>query len=57
MVTIIAILATLIILGAIFGGKTFGGTVKRGCGVSMILIILFIILITVAVYFITQEIH
>lgn len=33
----IAIFLTLLVVGALFGGKTFGGTLRRGCLVVLIL--------------------
>ena len=37
---IITLLIVAVIIGALLGGKTFGGTVKRGCGFLVVLVLL-----------------
>lgn len=49
----VAIFLTLLIVGALFGGKSFGGTLRRGCLVVLILgaILMWILVFTgVAVF-------
>lgn len=44
----IAFLVVVIIIGALLGGKSFGGTVRKGCG---FLIMLVIIAIAIGIFF------
>jgi uncharacterized protein YpmB len=41
---LIVLLIIVIILGAILGGKSFGGTVRIGCGFLVILLIIMVII-------------
>jgi uncharacterized protein YpmB len=41
---LIPLLIVIIILGAILGGKSFGGTVRKGCGFIILLIIIIVAL-------------
>lgn len=40
METLIVLLVIAIIIGAILGGKSFGGTVRIGCGFLILLVII-----------------
>ena len=48
METLIPLLIIAIIIGALLGGKSFGGTLRKGCG---FLILLVIIIVTIGVIF------
>ena len=39
MVFLICLLIVVIILGALFGGESFGETIRQGCGCLVILVI------------------
>ena len=45
---LIPLLIVVIILGALLGGKSFGGTVRKGCG---FIILLIVIIATIGVFF------
>lgn len=47
---ILVLLAVVLILGALLGGKSFGGTVRKGCGFLIMLLILGIIAIGIFNY-------
>ena len=48
---LIPLLIVVIILGALLGGKSFGGTVRKGCG----FILLVIIIVAIGVIFYSQS--
>ena len=43
---LVALLVFIIILGALAGGNTFGGTIRKGCGV---LVAIFVVLVVLTV--------
>ena len=47
---ILVLLAVVLIIGALLGGKSFGGTVRKGCGFLIILFVLGIIVIGIFYY-------
>ncbi|MDR5589011.1 hypothetical protein ACWBC2_06155 [Salegentibacter agarivorans] len=47
---ILVLLAVVLIIGALLGGKSFGGTVRKGCGFLIILLVLGIIVIGIFYY-------
>ena len=47
---IVVLLAVVLILGALLGGKSFGGTVRKGCGFLIMLLIIGIIVIGIFYY-------
>ena len=47
---ILVLLAVVVIIGALLGGKSFGGTVRKGCGVLILLLIIGIIVIGIFYY-------
>jgi hypothetical protein len=49
---LLTLLIVVIILGALLGGKSFGGTVRKGCG---FLILVVIIIIAISVFFYWQS--
>jgi hypothetical protein len=40
METLITLLIVIIIVGALLGGKSFGGTVRKGCGFLILLVVI-----------------
>lgn len=40
----VALLALVIIIGALFGGEGLGGTIRTGCGMLVVFIIIVVIL-------------
>lgn len=42
---LLTLLVIVIIIGALLGGKTFGGTVRKGCGCLILLIIVAIVVV------------
>ena len=48
METLIPLLIIIIIIGAILGGKSFGDTVRKGCGFLIILLIIAFVIILIA---------
>ncbi|MBZ9731188.1 hypothetical protein LB467_15950 [Salegentibacter sp. JZCK2] len=47
---ILVLLAVVVIIGALLGGKSFGGTVRKGCGFLIMLLILGVIAIAIFYY-------
>ncbi len=47
---IILLLVVVIVIGALLGGKSFGGTVRKGCGFLIMLLIIGIIAIIIFYY-------
>ena len=50
MQTLVILLIIVIILGALLGGKSFGGTVRKGCGFLILLIIIIAVAIGAILY-------
>ena len=44
MEVLMPLLIIVIIIGALLGGKSFGGTVRKGCGFIILLVIIFVVL-------------
>ncbi|MFC2080351.1 SH3 domain-containing protein [Bacteroidota bacterium] len=47
METLVPLIIIVIIAGAILGGKTFGGTIRKGCGFLVVLVLLIIAIVYV----------
>ena len=47
---VLVLLAVVVIIGALLGGKSFGGTVRKGCGFLIMLLILGIVVIGILYY-------
>ena len=47
---VLVLLAVVVIIGALLGGKSFGGTVRKGCGFLIMLLILGIIAFGILYY-------
>ena len=41
---LVGLFVVIVIVGALFGGKSFGGTIRTGCGVLIVLAILLLVL-------------
>ena len=41
---IVGLFIVVVILGALFGGKSFGGTIRTGCGILILLAILLVVI-------------
>lgn len=47
---VLVLLGVVVIIGALLGGKSFGGTVRKGCGFLIMLLILGIVVIGILYY-------
>lgn len=47
---VLVLLGVVVIIGALLGGKSFGGTVRKGCGFLIMLLILGVIAIAIFYY-------
>ena len=44
---LVGLFILVVILGALFGGKSFGGTIRTGCGVLLLFVFALIVLISI----------
>jgi hypothetical protein len=49
--TLISILVVVIIIGALLGGKGFGGVIRRGCGFLFVLLLILVAIVFAGIYY------